>query len=217
MDTEAAAVKAWMRHVMEERGWSAEEWARKASTSPTNITRFLKEAKHVPSTRTLAKLSRIAGSAPPIGRPLVSIATTAIPFYNRPPGVPTAEKPQTIGSIEVMGAVSDRAFAFEVRTDRLISQGVGLGDIMICEPPEILKPSDGRMVVFVSQENECLIGRVLDRNVVWSESGNFQSVPVKNLPIVGVALELRRSLCPGYAPENPRTDGRDNGADDTGL
>lgn len=65
---ETAAIRTWMRSVMEKREWSAEHWARVAGTSPTNITRFLKDGQHVPSMRTIAKLSRACGSMPTLGR-----------------------------------------------------------------------------------------------------------------------------------------------------
>lgn len=58
-------VRVWMRDVLAEKGWSANEWALAASTSPTNITRMLSGASaSPPSAETLLKLSRIAGSQP---------------------------------------------------------------------------------------------------------------------------------------------------------
>ena len=34
-------IRVWMRQVLDQNGWTAREWATKANTSPTNITRFL--------------------------------------------------------------------------------------------------------------------------------------------------------------------------------
>ena len=70
MPAEKEAVRRWMRDVMERKEWSAERWARLSETSPTNITRFLREmdlhgdSEFLPSSRTIAKLARTAGSQP---------------------------------------------------------------------------------------------------------------------------------------------------------
>ena len=57
-------VRAWMRSVLEDKGWSANEWAKAASTSSTNITRMLGPKGNVPNVETLMKLARVAGSQP---------------------------------------------------------------------------------------------------------------------------------------------------------
>lgn len=60
------AIRAWMRAVMEQTGWAALEWARRARTSPTNITRFLKNNDaSMPSWQTMGKLARVAPLPPP--------------------------------------------------------------------------------------------------------------------------------------------------------
>ncbi|MGB2069371.1 MAG: hypothetical protein ACPHY9_07440 [Candidatus Puniceispirillaceae bacterium] len=59
-------VSDWMHLVMDRMDMTANQWAKAANTSPTNITRFLKPgSKFIPSTRTLAKLSVVAGTSPP--------------------------------------------------------------------------------------------------------------------------------------------------------
>lgn len=59
------SVRVWMRQVLEEHGWSANEWALQAGTSPTNITRMLSPiSKTVPSIDTISKLAMVAGSQP---------------------------------------------------------------------------------------------------------------------------------------------------------
>ena len=64
-ELERRAIRVWMRTVMSSRGWSANEWAVKAKTSPTNITRFLNsDATYIPTSRTIGKLAFVAGSNP---------------------------------------------------------------------------------------------------------------------------------------------------------
>lgn len=64
-ELERRAIRVWMRTVMSTQNWSANEWAVKANTSPTNITRFLNsDATYIPTARTLGKLAYVAGSSP---------------------------------------------------------------------------------------------------------------------------------------------------------
>lgn len=59
------AVRTWMRQVLADKGWSANEWAIAAKTSPTNITRMLTGmSETIPSFETIFKLARVAGSQP---------------------------------------------------------------------------------------------------------------------------------------------------------
>ena len=62
---ERRAIRVWFRQIMKEKGMSANEWATKAGTSPTNITRFLNsDTKYIPSSRTISKLAAVVGSQP---------------------------------------------------------------------------------------------------------------------------------------------------------
>ena len=84
----AAHIAKWMHGVMGEQGWSASEWSRQASTSPTNITRFLKamaegsKIVHVPSSTTIAKLARVAGYGPEMAMtsPSERVSMLEIPY-----------------------------------------------------------------------------------------------------------------------------------------
>ncbi len=51
-------IRHWMQAVLQETGWSAAEWARRANTSPSNITRLLaRDDASIPRIETLLKLS----------------------------------------------------------------------------------------------------------------------------------------------------------------
>lgn len=63
-DMARRVVRAWMRSVLETKGWSANEWAKAAGTTPTNITRMLGPKGALPNVDTLVKLARIARSQP---------------------------------------------------------------------------------------------------------------------------------------------------------
>ena len=77
---ESKGIKVWMRTFMQQSGMSANEWATKAGTSPTNITRFLNsDSKFIPSARTIAKLASVAKSQPSFG---LQAALSTVPVMN---------------------------------------------------------------------------------------------------------------------------------------
>jgi phage repressor protein C with HTH and peptisase S24 domain len=58
--TDKRRIRDWYNEVLRETGWSAAQWARLASTSPTNITRLQKDSSAAaPRTETLQKLFRV--------------------------------------------------------------------------------------------------------------------------------------------------------------
>ena len=57
-------LQKWVRQVLSENNWSAEEWGRRAGTSPTNITRLLQPGVSMPSSVTIAKMAAACGSEP---------------------------------------------------------------------------------------------------------------------------------------------------------
>jgi transcriptional regulator with XRE-family HTH domain len=214
MSTEASQVRVWMRAVMEKKDWSAEEWARKAETSPTNITRFLRGSKHMPSTRTIAKLARVAGSAPAIGRPVVDLATALVPVYARPLSQKGAAEVRAIGRVRSMEQVSERAFGVKVQHNSFAAQGIAAGDVIVFEPADIMTPKQGSLICWLSPEAQdgYEFGRVIGKEVMLLSGSAFLSQPLDRITPAGVGVELHRSLAlPGNAPETPRTNGRDRG------
>lgn len=59
------AVRVWIRQVLDDKGWSANQWANAAGTTPTNVTRLLSPTNtSVPNMETVMKLARVARSQP---------------------------------------------------------------------------------------------------------------------------------------------------------
>lgn len=104
-------IKVWMREVMASKGWTASTWARKAGTSPTNITRFLQPTATVlPSSDTLAKLAKVAGSQPKLGM----ISDTATPGWHLP--YVTLPVISAYAPMQLWEIVMDGRSAFEMLT-----------------------------------------------------------------------------------------------------
>ena len=61
----SVVISQWMKTVMAQKRMSANQWASMAGTSATNITRFLNSnCGFIPSAKTIAKLTSVAGSSP---------------------------------------------------------------------------------------------------------------------------------------------------------
>lgn len=71
------AVRAWMAQTLDDKGWSANEWATAAGTTPTNITRLMAGDNKVPSVETVMKLAGVARSMPDLIGPKVDAPPVA--------------------------------------------------------------------------------------------------------------------------------------------
>ena len=212
-DTDIARIRTWMHSVMNRRHWSAEHWARVAGTSATNITRFLRGTTHVPSTRTLARLSQACGSMPEIGQQLLSLAPAdrAVPLYSAKDAVlvllhgKTPSEPTGKNVITTMQEVSVHAFAVEVSSRRMELHGIVPHDIVVCEPVAVLKPQPGRIVLYAVhafKSGEDLgdffeLGVFQPPHITHHSTNAPEVVAVEDVTTIGVALEVRRSLDPG--------------------
>jgi transcriptional regulator with XRE-family HTH domain len=149
--TAAAFLRKWMTDVMQEREWNAQEWARKASTSPTNITRFLRGSDHIPSYATLIKLAIAAGK--PIPTP--GLAQRDLPKVR----IPLLQHSQIpVGAVADLAALTRRArqevvadwhgpkaFAIKLDTGKFAGLGYEPGDILVVDPDVV--PVAGKHVL----------------------------------------------------------------------
>ena len=198
----AEAIRKWMKDVMAEKNWSAERWARLAKTTPTNITRFVKGAEHVPSIGTIAKLARVAGSMPPLanvrppppGRQVPIIETAALAG-----GVPRAQwgeiTRRRVGAVTTRLEVSEDAFAWSVDCTTMTGNGIFRGDMLIVEPIWIRQPRDGETVLY-ARDGRVLLAEYRDPLLVHHGSEPLESVPLRDVTMIGVAVGLERRLSP---------------------
>ena len=134
MSAEKNSLRVWMRSVMERNKWSANHWATLAGTSATNISRFLRDAEHIPSTSTIAKLAKVAGSWPVMARSHAAPAFACVTIRG--------ENRRVVSPV----SVSDRAFAVRLSADAPLALGFHPGDIVIVEPTVVLEARDGAAV-----------------------------------------------------------------------
>lgn len=154
-----AAIRRWVRMVLHEQGWSAEEWAKRASTSATNITRILAlEEFSLPNTDTLARLVRAAGSQPDLlGRPLEPhVSTVPLLAHTQVAQMLRLESTGRIAFLQrmreefpaqqILFRPSRSGFAVEIETNSLQGRRVGKHDIAIIEPDDFGPGSSGAAV-----------------------------------------------------------------------
>tara|TARA_A100000171_G_C2133907_1_gene148632 strand:+ start:2430 stop:3125 length:696 start_codon:yes stop_codon:yes gene_type:complete len=201
VEKERKALRVWMRSVMKNQNLSAYEWATKAETSPTNITRFLKDSKYLPSSKTIAKLSNACGSHP---------------HYN-------LKAPGTTRTLEVLDMhgnrlryvnvydVHGKVLAFEMQN--LTGYGLGgiqMGDIVLVQ--DQVKPEHNDVICFrtnfkinkhgkikfnESYPQQLMIGQVVGEYVTFKSTlltnPNF-NLKLTDVDYVGVVIQSIKSF-----------------------
>lgn len=180
-DVEVKSIKVWMRQVMSEQGMSANEWATKAGTSPTNITRFLNsDSKFIPSARTIAKLASVSKSQPSFGQ---GPTVTTVPVLNA--------KGEVVDMITDPKAGKVRAYQLGLYT--------GYGQAGIASHSYVIvvdcsKPSNGDVLLIKDSEHGMLVGDVYDgllifRNIDSNENHIRMPRKLKDVEIIGKVIQ----------------------------
>lgn len=156
-------IKVWMRDVMTAKGWTASAWARKAGTSPTNITRFLQPTATVlPSSDTLSKLARAAGSQPKLGNAIDVIATRGWQLPYVPVTVVSAYAPMQLWEIVMDGRSAFEMLMVDAPLDGpavvtdvfgmgMAARGIMPGDRIIVERIQKKDVEAGQIIMFTHE------------------------------------------------------------------
>ena len=181
-EQERKALKVWMRGVIQNQKMSAYEWATKAGTSPTNITRFLNgNAKSIPSSRTVAKLSHVSGTEPT----KITVAdslTRTLEVFNT--------KGNRVRYVNVYG-IEGKALALELDTPSGYgTAGINKGDTIIVEQDVKIEEED----VFAFRfEHRVLIGQKVGNKIIhhslWEKHKLF-----KDVEVIGKVIQCIKSF-----------------------
>lgn len=159
-DPARRAIKVWMRDVMTQKNWTASQWARRAGTSPTNITRFLSPTSSImPSGNTIAKLARAAGSQPKLNplHDLNPVKSWQVPIISAQilAGYPPADLweqaliQMSSHTIAVDGPIDGPAFVVDVPAVGMVGRGISPGDRILVEQVKSGKElAPGNVVLF---------------------------------------------------------------------
>lgn len=191
----ASYLRHWMKQVMHDKEWNAQEWAVKAGTSPTNITRFLKGSDHIPSYQTLVKLAGVAGVAIPTpGMTLAEFAPKVrMPLLNHSKisKARTQDLPKLLQATRETTVASQAPQAFAVRLDTGEFAGFGFnqGDVIVIDPD--YTPESGNHV-FVHHDKRLVAGLFKPPYVIFATAA--APTKVENTSLVGTIVGLIRSM-----------------------
>lgn len=219
MNTEKKARSAlvtWMERIMQERKWTCQEWARRADTAPSNLTRFLASNDgFMLSTSTLLKLVDAAGVPPDIFGVNTKISNS-VPVITRsnlirvlkalkPEAKSTGAKMSdphaivlglsaTSYSSEYVSALRGSATAFAVLLE-LATLDVGgflIGDLVVVEPTRV--PTQGEIAIVWYMEQVAAYICMPPFFVPRSTDANYLPVPINQAILLGYASQLIRRL-----------------------
>lgn len=177
---ETRAIRVWMRQVMDAKGWSANQWASLAGTSPTNITRFLKDAVHVPSSRTISKLAYVAGSSPTFSSvPIQQGEINAVALYD--------SSRNRLGVISVFG-IKGEVKAFKLHHG-YPNHRMDEGDIIVVRKSKSFNAGD---VILAFDDNDFLLLEATSEKNKFVSGGRIYSG--KELDIEGLVVQVIRNL-----------------------
>jgi hypothetical protein len=178
---ERKAIRVWLREVMDTKGWSAYKWANLAGTSPTNITRFLNQSKHQPSSGTIAKLATVAGTIPNLSvNSVVDAQSTIVTLYNN--------KDEPVRVMSVFG-VKGELRAYELSKD-YPSFGVNSSQIIVAKSDN--RTSAGQLFVARNDDEIILVKSTDDKRRFLAEGGSLLNV--SQLKLIGRVVQIITNL-----------------------
>lgn len=209
MDDTRRALLRWTTTVMEARGWSAAHWSRVARVTPSSLTRFLSDPARgsLPSAETIGRLARAAGSEPrfidepeppPVLRvPLLDhgqvLALLAL-GQRAAEAFLIATLRRNGGCVAVDRPASPRAFALTVASRSLDAAGVFPADRMVLEPPDVLEPRVGDVVVTVGDDSFCAYRYFPPHLLPVSTDPGCGPASILDARVAGVAVHVLRVL-----------------------
>lgn len=203
------ALYDWMSAVLDERGWTASSWARRAEVTPTNVTRFLRdpETASLPSAETIGRLAQAAdceptfldaGASPrPVRVPILEIAQLrALRMLGPRQAREYLEEVAGRGSRSVLydREASQRAFALRLTSLHMNAAGLLPQDVLVLEPVDVQPPDRGDLVVVVDGDHVCAYRWHCPLLVPISTDPHCEPTPCDEASVVGVAIHMVRPL-----------------------
>lgn len=208
-DSSRRAIKVWMREVLQSKDWSASEWARRAGTSSTNITRFLSPTSQiVPSSATISKLARVAGSQPKLN-PLESLHVArawqipCIGAHMLSGFAPSQlweyimDRGAVLQTISIDGPIDGPAFVADVPATGMSGRGIQPGDRILVERIKRADLQPGHVVLF-RHEDAVKIGEWQGSLIIFYPANpgdpSFAPVRTTDADVYGRVRRLIREL-----------------------
>lgn len=203
------ALYDWMAGVLQDRGWTAAEWSRRAAVTPTNLTRFLRDPGNgsLPGADTIGRLARAAGCEPRFLPAAAAPAVWCVPLLG-------LDQVRMLLNVDGHGAVrflegllrdgcdrvvidvrpSPRAFALRITSHHLNAGGVIDRDQIVLEPAALVPPRTGDLVVVLDGDNICGYRYYPPYLVPISTNEGCVPMPCSAATVLGVGIHIRRDL-----------------------
>ncbi|NYZ10958.1 helix-turn-helix transcriptional regulator [Azospirillum sp. RWY-5-1] len=209
MDDTRRALLRWTTSVMEARGWSAAHWSRLAQVTPSSLTRFLSDPARgsLPSAETIGRLARAAGSEPRFIDGMEPAPVVRVPLLDHDQVVAllalgrraaeaflAAALRQNGGCVAVEPSASPRAFALTIASRSLDAAGVLPEDKVVLEPPDVLEPRVGDVVVTVGGGAFCAYRFFPPHLLPVSTDPGCGPASIADARVAGVAVHVLRVL-----------------------
>jgi SOS-response transcriptional repressor LexA len=206
-DKDRATIRAWMRRVMQEHSWSAAEWARRADTSATNITRFLNgAAKHIPSSKTIAALARVAGYGPnylDLSTQTMN-ASRALPLVSNPAQlqivIDKRRKRELESLVSVLVSVNrvfdGTMFVVEITESSFDANGVMAGDNVVVLPEKEQPLEPNSKVVAMNEQGKAGVYMYNPPYLTTASTAGLGPLKLDStdMKVIGTAIQVQREL-----------------------
>ncbi len=195
MDTKKKLAQ-WMKDCMAQNNWTADEWARQAKTSATNITRFIKDQEYTPSGRVLDRLAGVCSIPLPLGDQAgFQISGNMVPIIEVGKNTNKIEtlKKRSTKKVTTLVPVNKESFAVKIDTDRMSMGGILPDDVIICEPTRVRKPKHNCIIVYHTPHGGVEAGRWFPPFLMpQSTNQEHEPIKMKDVGVLGIAIQQIR-------------------------
>ncbi|HET8727296.1 MAG TPA: XRE family transcriptional regulator [Alphaproteobacteria bacterium] len=205
------ALYDWMSGVLRNNGWTAAEWARRAAVTPSNLTRFLRNPAigSVPGTETIGRLAQAAGTEPRFVSGGLENRVWRVPLLGAEDLEPllSMDRLEAQDYLRSVTQVSEncvllaerpslRAFAVRITSHHLNAGGVILDDRVVLEPPDLVPPRVGDLVVVLEDRSVCAYRFYPPYLVPVSTDSACVPMRSDDARVIGVGTHIVRPLRP---------------------
>lgn len=198
------ALIAWMHAVLEDRDWTAEEWARRAKTSGTNITRFLRGAHgFTPSLKTIMRLAAAAGSLPSLDR-VAPVQYVSLPLLSSSTLAMAARSKETMGSALMRQVRATDVMQISVpKTTKpghfatIITKGANKDELAVAQITLGEDNVDGSIVLVIDGDGDTMVATYQPNAssfIVDRGNGVIQAISEADLTILGRIVSLTKTF-----------------------
>jgi transcriptional regulator with XRE-family HTH domain len=192
-------IRAWLQQILI-RGdgagpFSIERLCRKAGTSPTNVSRFLKNGYPVPTIKTLTKIAAAVG----VPTPGATLSVASQSFVDVPVIFPEVARLRGMKAAMAGATTWTRTpskfagcAAVKITAETGSLAGVLVGDLVVVDPDAV--PAHNDLVVVALETGLAGVYRVIGPHLMPQAPGNLPALSLADSCVLGIARQVQRDL-----------------------